>query len=737
MSSSPDVENGIPRETTQQQSSTATGEARRNKQQQQQEPSGFVQAQEHQQEESRKEQLVPEHPFSGKGQQEEQGPVPAQLLVPSPRQFPGASKSVASSPLVSSSISAFSCSSSSSSSSVSSSTSAAGTLRGSRRYRSCDSFLGEGTYGRVEKAIDLQTAAVVAVKKVKASSSSVLQQQRQGAAGGNGVSSRALLRQNAGAVGLHFTTMRELKVMREVQQQNVMGVVDMYVEREFICLVMELMEGDLKKLIDSKTRLSMQHVKCIMQQILRGVHALHERYIIHRDLSPANVFINGKGICKVADFGLSRGFAFPLSSSCMPAAGLAATATSSSAAPDPPSTRKIDIGGGDGAPAEEEGRKEEFFKAATPDLVEDMTEGAEALGATTHRAVKKHVVVSANVSSPSRATAAGTEEGRISVALSKRAEAETAAGAASRKRTAAEAGLDSTTGARHTVAECATNTTATVAVSPAAADVKKARQGPQDKEAKGVSTGEGKKPAVATTAGGHRGGGCGAGGGGGEEKASTATTNAGSAAETAAAPGEEGGAPPETAATTAGKPAPPLAVSRKDLMTAKVVTLWYRPPELLYGADRYGPAVDIWSVGCIMAELLTGNPLFPGINEVDQLSRIFSLRGTPFSSSSSSLQTASSSISSSISSPDACSRNGWVGAENLPSFFPFTHTPPKSLRTVIPFCCNDTVDLLEQLLQLDPRQRISAAAALQHRWFTQNPKACLPSELPLQLLGEA
>lgn len=51
-------------------------------------------------------------------------------------------------------------------------------------------------------------------------------------------------------------------------------------------------------------------------------------------------------------------------------------------------------------------------------------------------------------------------------------------------------------------------------------------------------------------------------------------------------------------------------------MTSQVVTLWYRPPELLLGATYYGVGVDLWSVGCILAELLTGEPIFPGRTEV-------------------------------------------------------------------------------------------------------------------------
>jgi serine/threonine protein kinase len=65
-----------------------------------------------------------------------------------------------------------------------------------------------------------------------------------------------------------------------------------------------------------------------------------------------------------------------------------------------------------------------------------------------------------------------------------------------------------------------------------------------------------------------------------------------------------------------------MNASKKNY-TNRVVTLWYRAPELLLGSDQYGPAIDIWSVGCLFAELLTDIPLFPGDIEQRQLDLIF------------------------------------------------------------------------------------------------------------------
>lgn len=56
--------------------------------------------------------------------------------------------------------------------------------------------------------------------------------------------------------------------------------------------------------------------------------------------------------------------------------------------------------------------------------------------------------------------------------------------------------------------------------------------------------------------------------------------------------------------------------SKKQLLTSRVVTLWYRAPELLLGATKYGAAIDLWSVGCILAEMFTGKPIMPGRTEV-------------------------------------------------------------------------------------------------------------------------
>lgn len=133
-------------------------------------------------------------------------------------------------------------------------------------------------------------------------------------------------------------------------------------------------------------------------------------------------------------------------------------------------------------------------------------------------------------------------------------------------------------------------------------------------------------------------------------------------------------------------------------LTADVVTVWYRSPELLFGLDTYTASIDIWSAGCVFAELLGGIPLLPGKNEQDQVSLICNLVGTP---------------SSAI----------WPDVEKLPKFGNFTfpsntyNNLPIRFPRETPHCLN----LLNQLLICDPAKRISAREGLRHPYFSEAP----------------
>ncbi|KAL6043182.1 Cyclin-dependent kinase C-1 [Balamuthia mandrillaris] len=149
----------------------------------------------------------------------------------------------------------------------------------------------------------------------------------------------------------------------------------------------------------------------------------------------------------------------------------------------------------------------------------------------------------------------------------------------------------------------------------------------------------------------------------------------------------------------------PYNEQEKDY-TNRVITLWYRPPELLLGATSYGPAIDMWSVGCILAELLWRKPVFPGRNEIDQLGLIFKLCGTP-------------------------SEASWPGVSKLPwyKFKPKKLYKPR-LREVFKDFPPTALDLVERLLCLDPSKRITAEQALDSDYFWTDPMPCPPSSLP-------
>ncbi|KAE9591406.1 hypothetical protein Lal_00039062 [Lupinus albus] len=146
--------------------------------------------------------------------------------------------------------------------------------------------------------------------------------------------------------------------------------------------------------------------------------------------------------------------------------------------------------------------------------------------------------------------------------------------------------------------------------------------------------------------------------------------------------------------------------NHKHPMTSRVVTLWYRPPELLLGATEYGVGVDLWSAGCILAELLAGRPIMPGRTEVEQLHKIFKLCGSP-------------------------SDEYWKKSK-LPHATIFK--PQQSYKRCIAEIFKDfppsSLPLIETLLSIDPAERETATAALLSEFFTTKPYACEPSSLP-------
>ncbi|KAL0304596.1 UNVERIFIED_CONTAM: protein IMPAIRED IN BABA-INDUCED STERILITY 1 [Sesamum calycinum] len=141
-------------------------------------------------------------------------------------------------------------------------------------------------------------------------------------------------------------------------------------------------------------------------------------------------------------------------------------------------------------------------------------------------------------------------------------------------------------------------------------------------------------------------------------------------------------------------------------LTSRVVTLWYRPPELLLGSTDYGASVDLWSVGCLLAELLTGKPILQGRTEVEQLHKIFKLCGSP---------------------PE----DYWKKSK-LPhaTLFKPQHPYKSSLWQTFEHLPESAVTLIETLLSVEPYKRGTATSALTSEYFKTKPYACDPQSLP-------
>lgn len=130
--------------------------------------------------------------------------------------------------------------------------------------------------------------------------------------------------------------------------------------------------------------------------------------------------------------------------------------------------------------------------------------------------------------------------------------------------------------------------------------------------------------------------------------------------------------------------------------THEVVTVWYRCPEILLGCTHYSAPVDMWSVGCIMAEMASGSPLFAGDSEIDTLFKIFMKLGTP-------------------------TMEEWPSLKDLPQWKPvFPKWPRKgwqNIRNVKDQMNTDGMDLLDKFMTYDPKTRLSGKAGLEHPYF--------------------
>ncbi|KAL7605991.1 cyclin-dependent kinase D-3 [Lactuca sativa] len=139
--------------------------------------------------------------------------------------------------------------------------------------------------------------------------------------------------------------------------------------------------------------------------------------------------------------------------------------------------------------------------------------------------------------------------------------------------------------------------------------------------------------------------------------------------------------------------------------THQVFARWYRAPELLFGAKQYGPGVDVWAAACIFAELLLRRPFLQGSSDIDQLGKIFAAFGTPKASQ-------------------------WPDMIYLPDHVEYQYVPGQPLRALFPMANDDALDLLSKMFAYDPKARISAQMALEHRYFTSGPPPTEPALLP-------
>jgi len=153
--------------------------------------------------------------------------------------------------------------------------------------------------------------------------------------------------------------------------------------------------------------------------------------------------------------------------------------------------------------------------------------------------------------------------------------------------------------------------------------------------------------------------------------------------------------------------------TQNPVLTDYVATRWYRAPEILLGSTSYTKGVDMWSVGCILGELLSGKPIFPGTSTMNQLDRIMEVTGRPTQEDI-----------ESIKSPFAATM-----LESL------SMTRPRPLNEMFPSASVEALDLMRLCMQFNPSRRLSAHEALRHPYVVQfhNPDDEFDCERPIRI----
>ena len=150
---------------------------------------------------------------------------------------------------------------------------------------------------------------------------------------------------------------------------------------------------------------------------------------------------------------------------------------------------------------------------------------------------------------------------------------------------------------------------------------------------------------------------------------------------------------------------------RQGCLTSCVGTRWFRAPELLFGSTDYGLEIDLWSLGCIFAELFTLEPLFPGTSDIDQLSRIFSVLGN-------------------------LTEEVWPGCSQLPDYKTISFNKienPIGLEACLPNRSPDEISLVKKLICYDPAKRATSMELLHDKYFSEAPLPVPISKLRVPL----
>ena len=153
-----------------------------------------------------------------------------------------------------------------------------------------------------------------------------------------------------------------------------------------------------------------------------------------------------------------------------------------------------------------------------------------------------------------------------------------------------------------------------------------------------------------------------------------------------------------------------------DQLTDYIATRWYRAPELLFGSSHYGPAIDMWACGCILYELVSGRPLFPGASTMDQLERVVSFTGMP---NKEEIESMHCQMAETMLSNLTFSRPKLVLEEKLKNVDP------------------NAIDLIKQLCQFNPEKRPTAAECLAHPYLaafhSESREASFPTQVKMAL----